>query len=126
MAEVKSHRALEAWQSGMDLTVEVYRLTRKLPAEERFGLTGQARRAAASVPANIAEGHGRWTTGEFLQFLSISRGSLAELETHLELTVRLEYLKRNQIRNAWKQAETTGKLINGLIRALQRRKRQAR
>ena len=127
MSKVETYRDLEAWQHGMDLSVEVYRLTRRLPAEEKFGLTSQARRAATSVPANIAEGHGRMTTGDFLQALSISRGSLAELKTHLELTVRLEYLSKAQIRKAWTLAETTGKLINGLIRALEpRRKRRPR
>ena len=123
MNQVKSYRDLEAWQTAMDLTVEVYSLTRMLPDDEKFGLSSQARRAAASIPANIAEGQGRRTTGELLQFLSISRGSLTELKTHLELTVRLEYLTKDQIHQAWTTAETTGKLINGLIRALEPRKR---
>ena len=126
MSEVKTYRDLEAWQMAMDLTVEVYRLTRRLPAQEKYGLASQAQRAAASVPANIAEGHGRKTTGDFLQALSISRGSLAELKTQLELMVRLDYLKKDQIQQAWRIAETTGKLINGLIRALEPRKRRPR
>jgi four helix bundle protein len=107
----------------MDLTVEVYRLTRGLPPEERFGLTAQGRRAATSIPANIAEGHGRRTTGDFLQSLSIARGSLAELQTHLELMVRLDFLDRNGIGTAWQLTVKTGMLINGLVRALEAKRR---
>ena len=123
MAEIRTHRDLEAWQAGMDLAVEVYRLTRGLTAEERFGLTAQARRAATSIPANIAEGHGRRTTGDFLQSLSIARGSLAELQTHLELTVRLEFLDRKAISPAWQMTVRTVLLINGLVRALESKRR---
>ena len=126
MSTIKSYRDLEAWQRGMELAVEVYPLTRRMPAEERFGLTSQVRRAATSVPANIAEGHGRATTGDFLQSLSVSRGSLAEVKTWLELSVRLKYHNRDEIQNAWTLAETTGKLVNGLIRAVRPRKSRRR
>lgn len=87
-----SYRDLVAWQKGMDLVVKVYELTRTFPREELFGLTSQVRRSAASIPANIAEGQGRRRgTGEFRQFLYVSRGSLNETETHLEVAIRLGY-----------------------------------
>lgn len=123
MGRIESYRDLDAWRKAMDLTVAVYRLSRKLPAEERFGLVSQIRRAATSVPANIAEGHGRRTTGEFLQALSVSRGSLSELKTHLELIVRLDYLDRSGLKESWSLSENAGRLLNGLIRALEARKR---
>ena len=126
MGEIRTHRDLEAWKVGMDLTVEVYRLTRALPSEERFGLTAQARRAATSIPANIAEGHGRKTTGDFLQSLSIARGSLAELQTHLELMVRLDFVDRAAIKTGWHMTVQTRMLINGLVRALEPRRQTTR
>jgi four helix bundle protein len=80
---ISSYRDLHVWQRGMDLVVESYRLTEKLPKAELYGLVSQIRRAAVSIPANIAEGHGRYHTREFLRHLSISKGSLRELETEL-------------------------------------------
>ena len=84
----------------MDLAVTIYGITRQLPAEERFGITSQMRRAASSVAANIAEGQARRTTGEFLQSLGMARGSLAELETFIELCARLEYIEAEKQRSA--------------------------
>ena len=86
-----SFRDLEVWQQAMDLVVECYRLSEAFPKDERYGLTSQLRRAAVSIPSNIAEGHARQHTKEFLQFLSIARGSLAELETQLILAERLNF-----------------------------------
>jgi four helix bundle protein len=86
---VKSFRDLRVWQSGMELTVEVYRLTSTFPREEVYGLSSQMQRAAVSVPSNIAEGHSREHTREYLRHLSIAQGSLAELETQLEVASRL-------------------------------------
>ncbi len=82
---IQSYRELEVWQLGMDLAEECYRVTKGFPKEELFGMTSQIRRAAASIPANIAEGQGREHTKEFLHHLSVARGSLMELETHLML-----------------------------------------
>jgi four helix bundle protein len=84
-----SYRDLLVWQKGIALVVEIYQLTRAFPADERFGLTAQMRRAAVSVPSNIAEGHARRTTGECIQFISIAEGSLAELDTQLVIAIRL-------------------------------------
>lgn len=88
-AIVRSYRDLLAWQKAVMLVELVYRMSARLPVDERFGLTSQLRRAAVSILSNIAEGHGRESTKEFTRFISIARGSLAELETQLEIALRL-------------------------------------
>lgn len=93
---IQSHRDLIVWNKAMDLTVKVYEITSKFPASERWRLIDQLCRAAASVPANIAEGQGRSSSKEFAQFLAIARGSLNETETYLMLAVRLGYLDAAQ------------------------------
>ncbi len=108
---IQSYRDLSAWQKGMDLLVEIYQLTKLFPKDEQFGLTSQLRRAAVSVPANIAEGYGRWNRGDFRRFISISRGSLAEVETHLEIAIRLEYLTQDQVRHASDLFGDVGRLL---------------
>jgi len=85
---VQTHRDLEVWSKSIELSVAIYQLTRSFPTEERFGLASQLRRASVSVPSNIAEGAGRGSRGEFLRFISIARGSLAELQTQLEIARR--------------------------------------
>ena len=87
----KHYKELLIWQRGMTLAKEIYRLTATFPAEEKFGLTTQMRRAAVSIPSNIAEGQARRSTREFVQFLSLANGSLAELETQLRLSADLKY-----------------------------------
>lgn len=89
--KVKHYKELKIWQKGMVLAQSVYRLTARFPVDERFGLTSQMRRAAVSVPSNIAEGQARQGTREFLQFLSHTSGSLAELETQVLLSMELGY-----------------------------------
>src|SRR5271167_3548217 len=91
---VQHYRELQVWQLGMNLAEQCCQVTRRFPREELFGLTSQIRRAAASIPANIAEGQGREHTKEFLHHLSVSRGSLMELETHLLLSLRVDLLKK--------------------------------
>ncbi len=91
--KARYYRDLLVWQKGIQLAKLVYQLTKGLPADERFGLISQMRRAAVSVPANIAEGQARHTTGEFIQFISHAEGSLAELDTHLVLAVEFRYCK---------------------------------
>lgn len=122
---LQSYRDLEAWQRSMDLAETVWRLSAGLPAQERFGMTSQLRRAATSVPANIAEGAERNATGEFLQFLGIASGSLAETETFLLLAERLELLPSNRVRDTLGEAATVGRLLHGLKRSLRERKRTA-
>lgn len=119
MAAAHSHKNLVAWQEAIRLVEIVYRDTRNFPNEETFGLKTQIRRSAVSIPSNIAEGAARMTTGELIQFLGIARGSLAELETQLELAGRLGFL--NNAGNSADQVIRVGKLLSALIRSLQRK-----
>src|SRR3954462_15767747 len=107
-ATIKSHRDLIAWQKGMDLVVLVYQATAEFPKHELYGLMRQIRRAAASIPANIAEGQGRRSKSEFCQFLGNARGSLLELDTHLELAFRLKYLTASQYERIHKNLDEVG------------------
>jgi len=125
-SEIKSYRDLEVWQKGIDLVQRVYGLAKLLPSEERFGLTSQMQRAAVSVPANIAEGCGRKHTQEFIRHLSIARGSLMELETHLAIALRLKFIDDDTLRETWGLAQEVGRLLNGLIRALEKKKGRTR
>jgi four helix bundle protein len=115
---LQSYRGLEVWQQAMQTVEEIYRQTSLLPKEELFGLISQMRRAATSIPANIAEGYGRLHRKEYLHHLSIARGSLMELETHLLICLRLNYLEREKIKPTWEAMQQTGKLLGGLIRSL--------
>ena len=115
---VKGYFELNVWQMAMDLAVACYRVTATFPSEELYGLTSQIRRAAASVPANVAEGQGRRTTGDFLRFLAIAYGSLMELETHLRLGARLGYLDDICEARLLRRTEEVGRMLNGLANAL--------
>jgi four helix bundle protein len=106
-----SHRDLDAWKQGTELAKACYRLTASFPADERFGLVSQIRRAAVSVPTNIAEGCGRHTRGELLRFLSIARGSLKELETLLELSIELGYGTQGELETALALAERISRML---------------
>jgi four helix bundle protein len=117
---VGSYRDLRVWQTAMDLVVEVYSLAKLLPADERFGLGAQLRRAAVSVPANIAEGHGRLLRAEYLHHLSIARGSLKELETLLSIAERLGYISADRLANAAKLCESTSRMLTRLRGSLRR------
>jgi four helix bundle protein len=119
---VQSYRDLEVWQVAMDLAEQCYRATKQFPKEELFGMTSQIRRAAASVAANIAEGQGRQHTAEFLNFLSIARGSLKELETHLILCQRVELLTSEQLGPLLTLADRVSQMLSGLRKALERRR----
>ena len=87
---IESYRDLDVWQLAMDIVVEIYRVTKMFPSDERFGLTSQLRRAAVSIPSNIAEGHSRLGAGEYRRFVSIARGSVGEVETQLAVAARLD------------------------------------
>lgn len=115
---IKSHRDLIVWQKAMDLTVMIYHASEAFPRKETYGLTSQLRRASASIPANIAEGQGRRLAGEFQQFLGNARGSLLELDTHLELALRLGYLTKQQHVAIQTRVDEVGRLLNGLLRSL--------
>ncbi len=88
----KPHKRLKAWQLGMDIVEDIYRITNRFPSEEKFGLTSQMRRCAVSIPCNIAEGAARNSKKEFINFLYISLGSLSELDTQMELSKRLKLI----------------------------------
>jgi four helix bundle protein len=113
---------LVAWQLAMDLAVAVYEVSQALPADERFGLTAQMRRAAVSIPANIAEGQGRRTCGEFLNQLSVAYGSLCELETHILLAQRLGMMEEEAGKGILGRAAEVGRLVNGLTSSLRTRR----
>jgi len=117
-AQIKSHRDLIAWQKSMDLVVLVYKATEGFPRHELYGLTSQIRRAASSIPANIAEGQGRRSKSEFRQFLGKARGSLLELDTHLELALRLTYLTGAQYDRINQNLTEVTRILNGLLRSL--------
>jgi four helix bundle protein len=112
----KPHEELEAWKFAMQLAKAVYELTADFPAEERYALSQQMRRAAVSIPSNIAEGAGRNGAKEFLNFIGISRGSLAELETQLQLAVMLGFAVPDH--QVFELANSTGKLLTGLHKKL--------
>ena len=112
---IRSYKDLMVWQRSMDLVESIYRITDKLPAKEQWGLVSQMRRAAVSVPSNIAEGHGRHSSGSYNQFLSISRGSLLELETQLELCIRLQYFTRIDSEKILNEIMEINKMLTSLI-----------
>jgi len=116
---VKNYSELIAWQKAMDLVEMVYRTSFAFPKEEVYGLRIQLRRAALSIPSNIAEGQGCLTTGEFLHFLSIADGSLKELETQLMIAGRLGYLAPQEQSELSELTAEVGRLAKGLIRSLQ-------
>ena len=113
----QSVQRFEVWQLAMDLVLDCYKLTARFPADERFGLVSQIRRAATSIPANIAEGFGRWNGGDFARFLAIATGSLRELETHLLIATRLEYLSPTSVSHA---LSTINEIARKLYRMRQR------
>ncbi len=113
-----SYRQLEVWRMAMDLVEEVYRVSRQLSDEERYGLRSQMRRSAVSLPSNIAEGYGRQHRNEYVQFLYVARGSLMELETQLTLCVRLKLVDRQAVEPLWQTAQRVGQMLNKLIESL--------
>ena len=118
---MQSFRDLEVWQVSLDLAVACYEATKPFPKEERYGLVSQIRRASASVPANIAEGHGRENTGSFIQSLRVAQGSLKELETHLLLSERVGLLGEQLLSPLLEQSNEVGKMLRSMIRKLQQK-----
>ncbi|MFC3714651.1 four helix bundle protein [Luteimonas soli] len=120
MAEVvKSFRDLQVWREAIDLVELVYRALATFPADERFGLTSQFRRSSVSVPSNIAEGHARPTTRDYLRFLGISLGSLAEMETQLLISHRLGYLDDAALDPIAQSSTRIGRMLRTLMKSLQ-------
>lgn len=119
MPDIKSHRDLIVWQRSMDLVEVVYATTRAFPRDEMFGLTSQMRRAASSVPANIAEGYGRGTRAAYVSFLRIARGSLKELETHIEISSRVGLTPKGDLEALLGRCDELSRLLHGLISKVQ-------
>jgi four helix bundle protein len=115
----RAHHGLRVWQLGMQLTEEVYLLTQSFPISELYGLTSQMRRAAVSVPSNIAEGAGRESDQEFTRFLIMARGSLSELETQCLIAQRLGYIQKNE--TTFDTIEQTFRQLGGLINSIKKR-----
>jgi four helix bundle protein len=117
----KNYRDLIVWQKAFELALAIYAETESFPAEERYGITAQLRKAGVSIPSNIAEGEGRNSRNEFRHFLSIAYGSLREVETQILLAEALNYLKKDRSNKIMSIASEVGRLINGLSRSLQNR-----
>ena len=122
MGDIRSFRDLEVWSAAMTLVASAYQLIRKLPAAEMYGLSAQMRRAAVSIPSNIAEGHAGGRGARYRHHVRIALGSLAELDTHLEIAVRLGFLSPPERATAAAQLTRTRQLLHGLARSLEREK----
>jgi four helix bundle protein len=118
--QIKSYKDLRVWQAAMEIVEHCYRLTAKFPRDEVYGITSQLRRAAVSVPSNIAEGYGRDSTGSYVQFLKIAQGSLKELETLLLVAERVAVAPPGSTDTLLDQCDAAGRMLNGLIRSLRR------
>lgn len=116
----KPHKKLDAWKCAMKVAQLVYELTGQFPAQEKFGLVSQMRRAAVSIPCNIAEGAARKGKKEFKNFLSMAQGSLSELDTQLDLSVSLGFAERNEVAAITPELVKIDKMLTGLIRSLER------
>ena len=118
---VASYRDLTVWQRATELAALVYELTARLPRKETYGLSSQLQRAAVSIPSNIAEGHARESTKEYLRYLLVSRGSMAELETQLLLCQKLQLLSKQDVEHALIVSDEIGRMIRGLQQSLGKR-----
>ena len=116
--KASSYRDLVVWQKGIALVKRIYQITRMFPADERFGLVSQMRRAAVSIPSNIAEGQARHTTGEFVQFVSHAEGSVAELDTQLTLAIELGFCTATEVGDVFDLVMELQKMLNALRRKL--------
>jgi four helix bundle protein len=121
---IRDYKELDVWKKSVALTTELYKLTSQFPDTERYGIVSQVRRAATSIPANIAEGWGRGSRREYIQFLTIARGSLMELETHLIVSCNLHFLTSDELTLVSKALKDIEKMLNRLINVLKTRKRR--
>jgi four helix bundle protein len=123
--KIMNYRDLIVWARSMDLVEVCYKLSRGIPQSEIYGLISQIRRAAVSIPANIAEGHGRRSLGEYIQHLSIANGSLKELETHLLIAGRLHYVNENETDAVLERCSEIGRMLAGLIQKPRQNQRRS-
>jgi four helix bundle protein len=114
--KIQSFKDLKIWQLGMEIVEDIYEFTKKFPREEIYGLTSQIRRAAVSIPANIAEGFRRYHSKEHRQFLAVAMGSLAELETELLLAVRLKFISQDEVAAISSKLESLGRMLTTVLR----------
>jgi four helix bundle protein len=115
---LKNYKELKVWQKAYGLCLEIYKVTRTFPKEERYGLTSQIRRAAVSIPSNIAEGYGRKSTGEYIQALYIAYGSQCELETQILLSGDLGFMETKMLKQLLERVEEVERMLKGLIKSL--------
>ena len=115
----KGHHSLDVWQKAMDIVTDIYKLTKAFPKEELYGLTSQMRRAAVSIPSNIAEGRARRSTKDYLRFIVMARGSVAELETQMQIGVNLAYASAEETETIQNDVTRVGRMLSGLISTLE-------
>ena len=120
MEQIKSYNDLIVWQKAIALVKDIYKVSQLFPKEEVYGLTSQIRRLSVSIPSNIAEGHARNTTGEYIQFLGIARGSLAELDTQIIIATSLDFLSKEQEKLLRDKTAEVNRLTNALIKSLRK------
>ena len=113
---MRNYRDLVVWQKSMALVTKVYSITRLLPNEELYGLVSQIRRSAVSIPSNIAEGYGRYSTNDYIRFLQIAIGSLYELQTQLEICLNLGYLSKEHFEKIYEQSREIERMLSSLIK----------
>jgi four helix bundle protein len=118
---LKNYKELKVWQKAYELCLKIYKTTNTFPKEERYGLTSQIRRAAVSIPSNIAEGYGRRTTGEYIQALYVAYGSQCELETQILLAGDLGFIKADDLEKLNKDVGDVERMLKGLIRSLEKK-----
>jgi len=120
---LRTYKDLKVWQKSYQLCLNVYKITKEFPSEEKFGLTSQMRRSAVSIPSNIAEGYGRKTTQEYIYSCYVSHGSLCELETQLLLSIDLGYLNQQNFSNTEENLREVERMLKALIKSLEQKKK---
>jgi four helix bundle protein len=121
MEKIKTYRDLIIWQKSLALVTEIYKITRTFPKDETYGLTAQMRRCAVSIPSNIAEGYGRNSSSDYVRFLRIAMGSLYELQTQLEISLNLKYLKVHNFKKLFESSREIERMLSSLIRKMNAR-----
>jgi four helix bundle protein len=118
MTKIKTYRDLIIWQKSLALVTEIYKITKLFPKDETYGLTAQMRRCAVSIPSNIAEGYGRNSSSDYVRFLRIAMGSLYELQTQLEISLNLKYLKADDFKKFYESSREVERMISSMIRKI--------
>ena len=121
---MKTYRELDVWKQAMDMVVATHKVTAEFPTQERYGLSSQMQRAAVSMPINIAKGYGRLHRGDYVHHLFIVCGSLAELETHITIAVRLDFIQREDAMPLWNMGQLVGQMLTKLIQSLKRQEKK--